>query len=66
MDFKTGEKSNADQKQVLEYIDILKQMNFTEVEGYLLYTRDSEVISVGDGKQQVVKKKSKNQLGLDF
>ncbi len=66
VDFKTGEKSKADQKQVLEYIDILKQMNFTDVEGYLLYTRDSEVISVGDGKQQIVKKKNRNQLGLDF
>ncbi len=66
VDFKTGEKSKADQKQVLEYIDILKQMSFTEVEGYLLYTRDSEVISVGDGKQHVVKKKDRNQLGLDF
>ncbi|MDZ4716271.1 MAG: UvrD-helicase domain-containing protein [Cytophagales bacterium] len=66
IDFKTGEKSKTDQKQVMEYMDILKQMGFTEVEGYLLYTRDKEVLSLHDGKKRVVKKKNESQLGLDF
>ena len=66
IDFKTGEKSKADQKQVSEYIQILQKMNFTQVEGYLLYTRDQEVISVSDGKMKVVKKKNERQLGLGF
>ncbi len=66
IDFKTGEKSKADQKQVSEYMQILQKMNFTEVEGYLLYTRDQEVISVSNGKVNVVKKKNERQLGLGF
>ena len=66
IDFKTGEKSKADQKQVSEYIQILQKMNFTQVEGYLLYTRDQEVISVSEGKMKVVKKKNERQLGLGF
>ena len=67
VDFKTGEKSSADQKQVSAYMEILRKMNFKEVEGYLLYTRDSEVISLGEGKIKVVKhKKDERQLGLGF
>ena len=66
IDFKTGEKSKADQKQVSEYIQILQKMNFIEVEGYLLYTHDQEVISVSEGKMKVVKKKNERQLGLGF
>ncbi|MBL7847231.1 MAG: UvrD-helicase domain-containing protein [Cyclobacteriaceae bacterium] len=66
VDFKTGEKSKTDQQQVADYLDILKQMGFTEVEGYLLYTRDAEIIPVGGAKPKPVKGKNKNQLGLDF
>ena len=67
VDFKTGEKTKADQKQVMEYMDILKKMDFKFVEGYLLYTRDHEVISLHEGKQKVVKKKKdETQLGLGF
>lgn len=68
VDFKTGEKTKADQQQVGEYIDILKQMGFTDVSGFLLYTRDREVIEVGkDMPAKVVKKKKDDkQLGLDF
>lgn len=66
VDFKTGEKSKLDQKQVLEYMETLKKMDFKEVEGYLLYTRDHEVVSVGEGKAKAMKKKDKRQLGLDF
>jgi ATP-dependent exoDNAse (exonuclease V) beta subunit len=68
VDFKTGEKSVADQKQVADYMDILGQMGFTEVSGYLLYTRDKEVMEVGKGKpaRVVKKKKDDHQLGLGF
>ncbi len=68
IDFKTGEKSKADQNQVSAYMDILRQMGFKEVSGYLLYTRDKEVVEVGKGKtgNVVKKKKDDNQLGLDF
>ena len=36
VDFKTGEPTKSDQRQVLAYIDILRKMNFVGVEGYLL------------------------------
>ena len=64
IDFKTGEPTRIDQKQVLEYITTLYQMNFTNVEGYLLYLRTGEIISVKAGRQKVVKKKDSNQLDL--
>lgn len=68
VDFKTGEKSRADHQQVAEYLGILKQMGFTEVSGFLLYTRHSEVVEVGKdkGAKVVKKKKEDNQLGLEF
>jgi ATP-dependent helicase/nuclease subunit A len=66
VDFKTGERTTADQKQVSAYIEILKRMGFANVEGYLLYTRDKEVIAIGEGKAKAVKKKNEKQLGLDF
>ena len=66
VDFKTGEQTKADHQQVLEYIDILKQMGFTDVQGYLLYTRDREVILVNEGRGKTVRKKKGDdaQLGL--
>ena len=66
VDFKTGEQAKADHAQVLAYIDILMQMGFTDVQGYLLYTRDKEVIAVNEGKGKVVRKKKGDdaQLGL--
>jgi ATP-dependent helicase/nuclease subunit A len=67
IDFKTGMKTKADQKQVQSYMEILRQMGFKDVEGFLLYTRDQEVIAIGQDSQKVVKKKkNENQLGLDF
>ncbi len=67
IDFKTGVKSKSDQKQVGSYMDILRKMGFIDVEGFLLYTRDQEVVSIGEGTQKIVKKKrNENQLGLDF
>lgn len=66
IDFKTGEPTKADQHQVLEYINILHQMQFTEVEGYLLYTKTGDVVSVPPGKTNRNKKKDDKQLGLGF
>lgn len=66
VDFKTGEPAKADQHQVIEYIAIMHQMNFTEVEGYLLYTKTGDVVSVPPGKTGKSKKKDDKQLGLDF
>lgn len=65
IDFKTGVATKTDQKQVQEYIDILRKMNFTEVEGFLLYIRTKEVVSVVQGKPRVARKhKDDQQLQL--
>ena len=66
VDFKTGEPAKADQHQVTEYINIMHQMNFTEVEGYLLYTKTGDVVSVPPGKASKSKNKDDKQLGLGF
>lgn len=68
IDFKTGVRKSIDQKQVLQYIHILRQMNFVEVEGYLLYLGEGEIIEVKTGaKPKVVQKtKSNDQLDLGF
>jgi len=64
VDFKTGEPLKSDQRQVLTYMEILRKMNFIDVEGFLLYIRRGEVISVPPGKVKTAKKKDENQLGL--
>ncbi len=64
VDFKTGEPSRADQKQVVSYIDTLRKMNFVDVEGYLLYIKTGEVVSVPPGKKSKVKDNKDGQLGL--
>jgi ATP-dependent helicase/nuclease subunit A len=66
IDFKTGEAKRDDNEQVLEYIGILRMMNFVDVQGYLLYLRDKEVVEVKPGgKQKTVKKTAdKDQLSL--
>jgi ATP-dependent helicase/nuclease subunit A len=68
IDFKTGIPKKRDSQQVLEYITILRQMNFADVEGYLLYLRDTEVVEVKAGmKQKTVKRiRDKDQLLLGF
>jgi len=68
VDFKTGEKSKSNQNQVAEYMEILGQMGYRNVSGFLLYTREREVVEVSKGKagKVVKKKKEDNQLGLGF
>jgi hypothetical protein len=64
IDFKTGKPSNHDKRQVMEYIQTLRLMNFIEVEGYLLYIQTGDVVSVKAGKAKAVKKKDSQQLDL--
>lgn len=66
IDFKTGEFRKGDNQQVLAYQETLRKMNFTDVRGYLLYLRTSQLVEVrGTEKEKVVKKvKDKDQLSL--
>lgn len=64
IDFKTGEKSKSDQLQVKEYMEIMKKMNFKEVEGYLLYLSDFDVVALHKEGSKVTKTKDDKQLGL--
>ncbi len=64
VDFKTGVPAKEDQRQVLNYMDILRKMNFTDVEGYLLYTRKGEVMEVKSGKTKSKRKTDDSQLDL--
>jgi ATP-dependent exoDNAse (exonuclease V) beta subunit len=68
VDFKTGVRKKSDHDQVLDYINILRLMNFTEVKGYLLYLKDNEVVEVKEsGKQKIIKKiNDRDQLSLGF
>ncbi len=66
IDFKTGEPLKSDQRQVLTYIEILRKMNFLDVEGYLLYIKYKQVVSVSPGKVKVSKKKDENQISFEF
>ena len=66
IDFKTGEPIKADQRQVLTYIEVLRKMNFLDIEGYWLYIKYKQVVSVSPGKVKVSKKKDENQISLDF
>lgn len=49
-------------------MEILRKMNYTEVEGYLLYLGENEVAEVrSGGKPRLVqKRKDKDQLDLGF
>ncbi len=66
VDFKTGEPVKTDQRQIQDYIDILHKMNFADVQGYLLYIKKGEVVSVPQGKVRSVKTRDEQQLGLGF
>tara|TARA_B100000965_G_scaffold365107_1_gene349323 strand:+ start:127875 stop:131036 length:3162 start_codon:yes stop_codon:yes gene_type:complete len=46
IDYKTGEKSEAHQAQVLEYVAVLKQMTELPIEPYLFYTESGELVKV--------------------
>jgi ATP-dependent exoDNAse (exonuclease V) beta subunit len=64
IDYKTGKFQKSDQHQVEEYMEILKEMNYKYVEGFLLYLDDHRIVRVKEGRTRVVKKKDENQLDL--
>ena len=64
VDFKTGEPKSEDLKQVKEYMDIVKKMNFVNVEGYLVYIKTGDVTTVPPGKISKGKNKSQTDLGF--
>lgn len=66
IDFKTGEPSRNDQKQVMSYIETLRKMNFIEVEGFLLYIKTGDVVSVSQSRKTKVKDDPEGQLGLEL
>jgi hypothetical protein len=45
---------------------ILRKMNFTEVEGYILYLSENAVAEVKPGKSRLVQKRTKNVGQLDL
>ena len=49
VDFKTGEKSAGDQEQVQQYAAVLGAMGYPNVNAYLLYVQNNEVVEVLDG-----------------
>jgi CRISPR/Cas system-associated exonuclease Cas4 (RecB family) len=68
IDFKTGAPNKKDEQQVKDYLNIMREMNFTDVEGFLLYLRDNTITEIKlEGRQKLVKKSvSKDQLSLGF
>jgi ATP-dependent exoDNAse (exonuclease V) beta subunit len=68
VDYKTGARKKSDERQVMQYMDVLRQMNFFEVEGYLLYLTENEIVEVKSGtKPRLVQRaKNRDQLDLEF
>ena len=66
VDFKTGEPKAEDLKQVKEYMEIVKKMDFVNVEGYLVYIKTGDVVSVPPGKINKGKNKSESQIDMGF
>jgi ATP-dependent helicase/nuclease subunit A len=66
IDFKTGERKQKDVEQVIDYVNILRKMNYVSVQGFLLYLRNKEIVEVESmTKQKITRKKiSKDQLSL--
>lgn len=66
VDFKTGTRKKADEKQVADYMEILRRMNFIDVEGYLLYLGENAIAEVKAGPKikLVQRTKDKDQLDL--
>lgn len=67
IDYKTGKPLRKDHDQVLAYMEVLQQMNFHKVEGYLLYLPSLETVSVKGARLKKPRSKDESQLelGLD-
>ncbi|MEQ8474026.1 MAG: UvrD-helicase domain-containing protein [Marinoscillum sp.] len=46
IDFKTGSKREKDKRQVKEYMDILGEMGYVNLKGYLIYLSELEVVKI--------------------
>lgn len=46
IDFKTGGTSGRHNQQVLQYMEVLKEMGYAKVEGYILYLANLELVPV--------------------
>ena len=46
IDFKTGQVRDRDKRQVVLYVNLMKEMGFDSVEGYLLYIENAEIEKV--------------------
>ena len=46
IDFKTGNRDKKHEAQITKYGTLLEEMNYPNVEKYLLYTREKEVVSI--------------------
>jgi len=46
LDFKTGEKKDAHQKQVMEYMVLINHLIPKPVDGYLVYIETGEIVKV--------------------
>jgi ATP-dependent exoDNAse (exonuclease V) beta subunit len=46
LDFKTGDKSPKHQKQVQQYVSLLKKMNYPNVKGLVFYTKELDLQEV--------------------
>lgn len=65
VDFKTGSRKKADEKQVAAYMETLRRMNFT-VEGYLLYLGENAIAEVKSGPKVKLVQRTKNKNQLDL
>jgi ATP-dependent exoDNAse (exonuclease V) beta subunit len=64
VDFKTGAASRDHQRQVSHYMELVKQMGFLRVEGYVVYVETATVVEVQTGKATSSKRKNTDQLEL--
>jgi ATP-dependent exoDNAse (exonuclease V) beta subunit len=64
IDYKTGKPLRKDHDQVLAYMEVLQQMNFHKVEGYLLYLPSLETVSVRGARLKKSRLKDESQLEL--
>lgn len=48
VDYKFADKRSGHKRQIRGYIDILKQMGYSQVRGYLWYPEIDEILEVGD------------------
>lgn len=47
LDYKTGSPEKVHHRQVSRYMEEIKKMGYSRVEGYLYYTKDKKVVGVG-------------------